>query len=108
MEATAAFLDGGADNTGADALGQDQVVAGARPGIGEHPLGIHQAGHGVTKLDFVVAERMAADDGAARFHHLGVSALKDLFQDVEHLRLIRKADNRERGDRPSTHGVDIA
>jgi len=37
--AGAAFLDGRADNAGTNALGQDQVVAGARPGIGQHRWG---------------------------------------------------------------------
>lgn len=50
---------------------------------------------------------MAADHRASGFHHLGKAAGKDLLQDVE-IAFVGKADDSQRGQRPSAHGVNVA
>ena len=45
-------LDRGADEAGAERLGEEQHVAGAGAGVGQHARGIDRAGHRIAELDF--------------------------------------------------------
>src|SRR5437016_13920823 len=61
----------------------------------------------ISELSFVIADAMAAHDGAICLHHFGESASANSFQNFE-ITFLWKADKRERSERASTHGVDVA
>jgi hypothetical protein len=102
-----AALQGGSDHAGADAFGEDQRVAGARPGVGLDAQGVNGPGHGVAEFDLVIRHAVAAEDGAAGLVHLLRSAFEDFFQ-VPRILLGRPGQNGERGDGATAHGIDVA
>jgi hypothetical protein len=50
---------------------------------------------------------VAANDGASGFDHLGKAASQDAFENFE-IGFVGEADQGERGERASAHGVDVA
>src|SRR5437764_1298562 len=70
-------------------------------------LRIDEARHRVAKLNIVIANRVAANDGAICFHHLRKPAANDGFQNLR-IPLVGETHNRERGNRLAAHGVNIA
>ena len=70
----ATLLDGGADDAGAEPLGENQPIAGARARVGPDAIGIDGAGDGVAELHFGVAHRVAAEQRDAGLAQLVVAA----------------------------------
>ena len=73
-------LAGGGEDAGAERLGQQQGVAGARAGVRQHARGIDHSGHRVAELDLGVAARYgrrARDPGLGQ---LVVAATEDLAE----------------------------
>src|ERR1700693_4543544 len=68
---------------------------------------MNQASDRISELNIVVANGVSADDGALRFIHLVQAATNDLLEN-RGVAFFRKAHNRERGNWPSAHGIDIA
>ena len=102
-----AFLDRRRDHAGAQRFGEQQPVAGLGARIAEHFGRIDEAGNGIAEFGLLVADAVAADHGAAGFHHLGKAARQDLLE-YGQIALGRKAHVGQRRDGPSAHGVDIA
>ena len=69
--------------------------------------GMNRARHGVAELDLLIRHAVPAQDGAAGLMHLLRPALQNLFQ-VPHILLGRPGQNRERGDGPPAHRIDVA
>ena len=65
------------------------------------------AGHGVSEFRFFVADAVAADDGASRFHHFRKTACKDAFENSK-IGLVGKTYQRERGEWTASHGINVA
>src|SRR5258708_16901807 len=63
--------------------------------------------HGVAELDIVVADGVAADDGAFCFFHFIEAAADYLLKD-RWISFFRKANNRKGGDGFAAHGVNVA
>ncbi len=63
--------------------------------------------HGVSKLDIVVADGVAADDGAIRFFHLVEAAADDLLEN-RRVAFFGEAYDGKCRNRFSAHGVNIA
>ena len=58
-------LGGGGENTNADGLGKQQHVSGLCAGVGQHLVGVNEAGDGQTVLGFRIQNAVAAgDDGS--------------------------------------------
>src|SRR6202040_1446423 len=70
-------------------------------------LGLDCSGHGVAKLDIVVADRVSADDCAIRLLHFVEAAADDLFENSG-VAFFGKADDGKRGDGFATHRVNVA
>ena len=102
-----AALDGGRDHAGAERFGEEQRVARLGAAVGKHALRVDSAGDRVAELDFLVADGVAADHGAAGFDHLRKAAGEDALEHLE-IAFIGKTDERERAERASAHGVDVA
>ena len=102
-----ALLDGGRNHACAQGLGEDELVAGAGAGVGEDAVGMDGAGDGVSELEFLVANGVAADDGASGFDHLAETAGENLLENVE-IAFVGKADQGEGVEGTSAHGVDVA
>ena len=105
----AAELDGRADDTGAERLGEHQPVAGLRAGVGKDAIRVDGAGHRVAEFDLAILHGVAAEQRHARFAQLVEPAAEDLRR----LRRCRDAScwkrrNRQRRQRPPAHGVDVA
>ena len=101
-------LDRGADDAGADGLGQEQDVAGFRAGVREHAGRIDLAGDGVAELHFVVAHGVAAEQRHAGLAQLVEPAGEDGGDDGGIEIALRKPCDGERGQRLPAHGVDVA
>ena len=89
--AARAFLDRGADDAGAEPLGEDETIADARAGVGPDAIGIDGAGDGVAELHFGVAHRVAAEQRDAGFAQLVVAAEEDLLDRLGVEDLVGKA-----------------
>ncbi len=61
----------------------------------------------IAELDLGIANAVTADDGAAGFDHLRQAAGQHLLEDLG-IAVVGKADEGERADGPSAHGVDVA
>src|SRR5262249_55162399 len=94
-------------HTGSEALGEDERIAGDCAGVRLHALWIYRAGDGIAELDLLVGDAVAAENRASGLAHLFRAASQD-FGQVFHLAFPGPSENRERGNGPSTHGIDIA
>ena len=74
----AAELDRGADDAGAERLGEDQSIARLRAGVGENAFRIDGAGDRVAELDLAILDRVAAEQRDAGFAQLVEAAAEDL------------------------------
>ena len=101
-------FDGRSDDAGAERLGEEQNVAGARAAVGENPRGIDRSGDGVPEFDFLILHGVAAKQRDARFAQLVESAAKDFADGPGLEALFRERGDRERGQRPAAHRVDVA
>ena len=70
-------------------------------------LRMNGSGHRVAELDLFIANAVPADDGAVGLDHLRQSAGQHLLQHLE-VAAVGEADQRQRADRPSAHGVNVA
>ena len=70
--------------------------------------GSTSAGDGEARLDLVVLDAMAADDGHAGLGHFVQSAAEDLAEDLVGEFSRGKADDRQRGQRPPAHRINVA
>lgn len=100
-------LEGGGDNTGPESLGQHEAVAGTSVGIGTETGGVDEPGDRVAEFDGIVGDRMATEEGAFGFLHLGSAAGEDGAQRFD-IVFCRVAEDREGSDWFAAHGVDIA
>src|SRR3954466_931641 len=100
-------LDGRGDHARPQALGKNERVKDLSIGVGPDFLRMDHAGDGVAKFNLRIAHAMATDHDATGFHHLGKAAGKNLLQNVE-VAFIGKADDGQRGQRASAHGVNVA
>ncbi len=66
-----------------------------------------EAGDGISELGFFVADAVAADHCAIGLHHFGEAAGKDAFENGE-VGFVGEAHEGERGEGPSSHGIDVA
>ena len=102
------FLDRGPDDAGAEPLGEDQPIAGARAGVGPDAIGIDRAGHGIAELHLGIAYRVAAEQRDAGFAQLVVAAQEDLLDGVGVEDLVGKPRDRQRRHGRPAHRVDVA
>jgi hypothetical protein len=79
----------------------------ARAGVHLDARRMDGASDRVSELDLVVRYAVAAQDGALRFAHLGRATLEDLFE-VAGFTPRRPRQNRQGGDRPAAHRVNVA
>jgi hypothetical protein len=100
-------IERGTNDARAQSFGEKQAVAGLGAAIGEYPVGIDEAGHGISELGFLVANAVSAHHRALRFHHLRKTASQDLLQYFE-IALSRKTYVGQRGDGTASHGVNVA
>ena len=103
----ALFLQRRCEHAGSDGFRQQQDVTRARAHVSPNSLRVDEARHRVAKLNIVIANRVAPNDGAFCFHHLRKSAANDGLQNLC-IPLVGEAHNRERGNRVAAHGVNIA
>ena len=75
--------------------------------VGEDAVGIDQSGDGISELGFFVADAVAADHRAVRFHHFREAAGENLLQHFE-IATGGEAYVGQRGDGASAHGVYVA
>jgi len=94
------------DQAGADRLCKNQGVARLGTYVAPDIFWVDDAGNGVAEFQIIVANRMAADDGAMSLIHLRKTAAENLFQNSG-AAVIGESDNRERGNGPATHGVNV-
>ena len=80
---------------------------GRAPTFFQMSLWMDDTGDGVAKFEFIVANRMAADDRAICFRHFRKAAAQNLFESFGSA-CGGKCDDGERGNRPAAHGVDVA
>ena len=80
---------------------------GLAPSLARTLFGMDQAGDRISELGFVIANAVAADDGASGFHHLRKAAGQNALENFE-IAFFGEADQRERSQRTSAHGVDVA
>ena len=104
----ALVLDRGADDAGAQPLGEDQTIADARAGVGPDAIGIDRAGDRVAELHLRIANGVATEQRRARFLQLVEAAEKDRANRVAVERVLRERGNRERRHRLPAHRVDVA
>ena len=76
-----ALLGGGGNDSGAEGLGEDELVAGSGTGVGYLLAGGDGAYYCHAVLGFLVVHGMAADDEAGGFLGLGVAPFQDVPQD---------------------------
>src|SRR5882762_4591638 len=67
---------------------------------------MNDASDGVTKLNVIVSNRVAADDAAFRFSHLRKAAANYLFENLR-IAFVGKTYNGKRGNGFTAHGVNI-
>ena len=103
----AAELQRGRDDAGANRLGQEQRVAGHGPRIRQHARRMDLAGHRVAELDLRVLDRVSAEQRDAGLGQLVETAGEDPLQDGA-VGVFRKRGDRQRGERPAAHRVDVA
>ena len=87
-------------------LREEQAVSWLRAFVGENSPGMDQSRDRIAELGFFVADAMSADDGAARFDHLRQSAGENSLKDCD-IGFVGEADESERGERLSAHGIDV-
>ena len=101
------LFERGRDDAGAEALGQDQGVAGLGARVGQHARRVYGSGDGIAELDLLVGNAVPADHGATGLLHLRKTAEQYLLQRFNvALRGVRH--NRERRERLAAHGVNVA
>src|SRR5437588_1654058 len=64
-------------------------------------------GNGITKLNFGIANAMAANNGAAGLDHFRKTAGENFLKNSE-VGILREANQRKRGERTPAHGIDVA
>ena len=101
-----ALLNRGRDHARSQRFGKQKAVARSSPGVCQHALGMNHAGHGVPELHFIIANAVPANHRTASFHHLRQAAGQDPLQNCQ-VTLLRKADQSQRGQRASPHGVHV-
>ena len=107
-ESILALLGGRRDDPQSQRLGQDQDVAGPGARVGDDRPGIHSPHHGQAEDRLLGLDRMPADDGDARLVRLVDRASEDLGEDLGRQGPAREADQAERRQGNSGHGVDVA
>ena len=101
-------LEGVGDQPGAQFLGEDEAVAGLGTGVGVDAVGVDEAGDGEAVLEFWVLHGVAADERAAGFGRLGLTAEENLVEDLRIEFVGGKTRDVERGERLAAHGVHVA
>src|SRR5208282_1773649 len=101
------FFDCRRNDPSAKRLGEKQAVARLRTLISENALRVNHPGDRISEFRFLIADAVAAHHRASRLNHLGQAAGKNALQNVE-IAFIGKADESERAQRLSTHGIDVA
>ena len=101
-------LDGGADYSRAEGLGQDEPVS--RPGapVQEDLIGMGDSRHGEAVFGLVVLDAVPADQEDARLPHLVQPAPENVPQDGNIEFIDGKADDVHRCQGIAPHGIDIA
>src|SRR5205823_6109692 len=94
--------------SGTQAASTTSVAPPARAAVGENPRGIDRSGDGVPEFDFLILDGVAAKQRDARFAQLVESAAKDFADGLGLEALFRERGDRERGQRPAAHRVDVA
>ena len=102
------LLDRGADDTGAEPLGENQPIAGARAGVGPDAIGIDRAGHGVAELHLGITYRVAAQKRNTGFAQLVVTAKEDLLDGLGVQDLVGKPGDGQRRHGRAAHRIDVA
>ena len=72
-----AALEGGGDDAGAESFGEYETIPGTGVGICTETGGVDEPGDGVAKFDGVVGDRVATEEGAFGFLHLGRTSGED-------------------------------
>src|SRR6202521_3672429 len=86
---------------------EEQSVSGASADIPPNSVGIDQSRYCITEKHVFIANRMAANDAALRFIHFHKAAAHNLFENFR-IAFFGKPDDGKRGNRPASHGVDVA
>src|SRR5260370_42375990 len=86
-----AILDRSRNHSGAQRLRQHQSVTSLGTAIGKNFLWMNQAGDGVSKLGFVVANAMAANHRSSCLDHLREAAGTDALKNFQ-VGFLREAD----------------
>ena len=84
-----------------------KISPGRAPTFFQIRLRMDHASDRVAEFQFIVANRMSANDGAIRFRHFCQAAAQDLLQNFGRAGS-RKRQDGERGNRPAAHGIYIA
>ena len=81
-------LDGGGDDAGTQRLGEDQAVSGLSAPVGQHLVGVHQAGYRQAVLELLVLHRVAAHQHRPGLADLLEPALQGLLRGSVFLRTL--------------------
>ena len=100
-------LEGGGDDAGAQGLGQEQLVARPAARVGEHALGVHQAGDRVAELDLGIADAVPAQQHAARLRGASRRRRARWPRPIHREVLLGEGGDGERGQGPPAHGVHV-
>ena len=100
------LLNGRRNHAGADGFGEKKDVICRRADISPNLQRIDDPADGITELNVLIANGVAADDGALRFTHFVQAAANDLFKD-RGVAFFGKANEGECGEGATAHGVNI-
>src|SRR5271154_721546 len=86
---------------------QNQNIPGPRPNVFPNFPRINQASDCITKFQFLVPNRVTAQNGSTSLSNLAQSAAHNFFQQIRRSAR-RKSHNRKRRNRTPAHGINIA
>ena len=101
-------FDRRADDAGAERFGEEEDVARLRAGVRQHARRIDRAGHGISELDFLIPDRMTAEQRHARLAQFVEPAAENRADRAMIEALCWKRPDGERCQRSPTHRVDVA
>src|SRR6202030_2514645 len=96
-------LSGGGENSVADRLGENELVARSRSGVCEEKIGMRTASHRETVFELGVHHGVSPDDERSGLVNLVLASRQDSAQDIEREVIGGKCDNVERGERLAAH-----
>src|SRR5581483_5481104 len=101
------FLQSAGNHARADALGEEERIAGPCSLVGPDATRIDQAGDSVAELDLIFSDAVAAKNDAAGLAHFLGASVQDSFEDLN-IGIGWEYDERKSGNGPAAHGIDIA